>query len=60
MKNSIDCFPNKMEAKEKTKEKIEETFWKQIKSEINNSIIKAIESRKYKITLDKCYNNITN
>lgn len=55
-RNGIDCFLNKKEAKERTQEKIEETFWKQIKSEINNSISKAIESERYKISLDKCYN----
>lgn len=55
MKNSTDCFLTKKEAKQKTQKKIEETFWKQIKSEINSSISKAIESRKYKIILNSDY-----
>lgn len=56
MRNNIDCFPDRKEAKERTQWKIEETFWKQIKKEINNIIIKAVESRRYKVVLDKSYN----
>lgn len=56
MKNNIDCFPDKKEAKKRTQWKIEENFWKQIKVEINSTITETIKNRRYEVRLSEDYN----